>query len=152
LVGPARYFANKVACSSKITKRGSKNREIRRLLRNLFELEDLGTKDLKGIGAPGGAWAPLRSPVESRFKALHDIRLIVLVGCAEEIELLLRHWSRAKTGEGQVVSPSAEADLGKLGLTVALMERVADESHPRLALFLLATSDLRLLQQRAARL
>jgi predicted ATPase len=78
--------------------------------------------------------------------------LTVLVGREEEIELVLRHWSRAKTGEGQVVSPSAEAVLGKLGLTVALMERVADEPHPRLALFLLATNDLRLLRQRAARL
>ena len=32
----------------------------RKLLGNLFELEDLGTKGLKGIPAPGRAWAALR--------------------------------------------------------------------------------------------
>ena len=44
----------------------------RRLLGNLFELEDLGAKDLKGIAGPVGAWAALRTAsVESRFEALH---------------------------------------------------------------------------------
>ena len=44
----------------------------RRLLGNLFELEDLGPKDLKGIAGPVRAWAALRaSSVESRFEALH---------------------------------------------------------------------------------
>jgi class 3 adenylate cyclase len=44
----------------------------RKLLGNLFELEDLGSKDLKGISAPVRAWAVLRpASVESRFEALH---------------------------------------------------------------------------------
>ena len=44
----------------------------RKLLGNLFELEDLGAKDLKGIAGPVRAWAALRpSSVESRFEALH---------------------------------------------------------------------------------
>ena len=44
----------------------------RKLVGNLFELEDLGTKDLKGIAGPVRAWAALRpSVVESRFEALH---------------------------------------------------------------------------------
>ena len=43
----------------------------RKLLGNLFELEDLGAKDLKGIEGPAHAWAALRaSSVESRFEAL----------------------------------------------------------------------------------
>src|ERR1700736_3655904 len=43
----------------------------RKLLGNLFELEDLGPKDLKGIAGPAHAWAALRaSSVESRFEAL----------------------------------------------------------------------------------
>jgi class 3 adenylate cyclase len=42
----------------------------RKLLGNLFELEDLGPKDLKGIAGPAHAWAALRaSSVESRFEA-----------------------------------------------------------------------------------
>jgi Adenylate and Guanylate cyclase catalytic domain len=44
----------------------------RRLLGNLFELQDLGTKKLKGITGPVRACAALRvSSVESRFEALH---------------------------------------------------------------------------------
>jgi class 3 adenylate cyclase len=44
----------------------------RRLIGNLFELEDLGAKDLKGIGEPVRAWAALRpSSAESRFEAFH---------------------------------------------------------------------------------
>ncbi len=40
----------------------------RKLLGNLFEFEDLGAKDLKGIAGPVRAWAALRpASVESRF-------------------------------------------------------------------------------------
>ena len=63
----------------------------RRLLGNLFELEDLGPKDLKGIAGPVRAWAALRaSSAEGRFEALHPSGLTALVGREEEIELLLR--------------------------------------------------------------
>src|SRR5262249_1205538 len=44
----------------------------RRLVGNLFELEDLGTRDLKGIAGPVRAWASLRpTSMESRFEAMH---------------------------------------------------------------------------------
>ena len=76
----------------------------RKLLGNLFELEDLGAKDLKGIAGPVRTWAALRaSSAEGRFEALHATGLTALVGREEELELLLRRWSKAKTGEGQVV-------------------------------------------------
>ena len=76
----------------------------RKLVGNLFELEDLGAKDLKGIAGPVRAWAALRpASVESRFEALHASGLTELVGREEELEMLLRRWSKAKTGEGQVV-------------------------------------------------
>ena len=97
----------------------------RRLLGNLFELEDLGAKDLKGIAGPVRAWAALRaSSAESRFEALHTSGLTALVGREEELELLLRRWSKAKTGEGQVVLLSGEAGIGKSRLTAALLERL----------------------------
>ena len=108
----------------------------RRLLGNLFELEDLGAKDLKGIAGPVRAWAALRaSSVEGRFEALHASGLTDLVGREEELELLLRRWSRAKTGEGQVVLLSGEAGIGKSRLTAALLERLASEPHTRLRYF-----------------
>jgi predicted ATPase len=108
----------------------------RRLLGNLFEFEDLGAKDLKGISAPMRAWAALRpSAVESRFEALHASNLTALVGREEELELLLRRWSKAKGGEGQVVLLSGEAGIGKSRLTAALLERLAGEPHTRLRYF-----------------
>jgi class 3 adenylate cyclase len=108
----------------------------RRLLGNLFDLQDLGSPDLKGIGTPVRAWAVMRpASVESRFDALHASGLSDLVGREEELELLLRRWSRAKSGEGQVVLLSGEAGIGKSRLTAALLERLATEPHTRLRYF-----------------
>ena len=82
------------------------------------------------------AWAALRpASVESRFEALHASGLTELVGREEELELLLRRWSKAKTGEGQVVLLSGEAGIGKSRLTAALLERLAGEPHTRLRYF-----------------
>ena len=48
----------------------------RRLLGNLFEIEALGARDIKGIAEPVRAWAALRAKsVESRFEALHAVGL-----------------------------------------------------------------------------
>jgi predicted ATPase len=49
--------------------------------------------------------------------------------------LLLRRWSKAKTGEGQVVLLSGEAGIGKSRLTAALLERLASEPYTRLRYF-----------------
>ena len=108
----------------------------RKLVGNLFELEDLGAQDLKGIAGPVRAWAALRpASVEGRFEAFHASGLTELVGREEELELLLRRWSKAKTGEGQVVLLSGEAGIGKSRLTAALLERLASEPHTRLRYF-----------------
>jgi class 3 adenylate cyclase len=108
----------------------------RKLIGNLFELEDLGAKDLKGVEGPVRAWAALRpSSIESRFEAMHGSGVTELVGREEELELLLRRWSKAKTGEGQVVLLSGEPGIGKSRLTAALLERVAPEPHTRLRYF-----------------
>jgi AAA ATPase domain/Adenylate and Guanylate cyclase catalytic domain len=108
----------------------------RKLLGNLFELEDLGARDLKGARAPVRAWTALRpSGVEGRFDALHASALTELVGREEELEILLRRWSKARTSEGQVVLLSGEAGIGKSRLTAALLERLANEPHIRLRYF-----------------
>ena len=108
----------------------------RKLLGNLFELEDLGARDLKGVAGPVRAWAALRqASVEGRFEAFHASGLTELVGREEELDLLLRRWSKAKTGEGQVVLLSGEAGIGKSRLTAALLERLANEAHTRIRSF-----------------
>ena len=108
----------------------------RKLVGNLFELEDLRPRELKGIAGQVKAWAALRpSSIESRFEALHAGGLTELIGREEERELLLRRWSRAKNGEGQVVLLSGEPGIGKSRLTAALMEVIAAEPHTRLRYF-----------------
>jgi class 3 adenylate cyclase/predicted ATPase len=108
----------------------------RRLVGSLFELEDLGAKNLKGVEGLVRAWAAVRpASVESRFEALHASGLTELVGREEELDLLLRRWSKAKTGQGQVVLLSGEPGIGKSRLTAALLERLAGEPHTRLRYF-----------------
>ncbi|WP_024518601.1 adenylate/guanylate cyclase domain-containing protein [Bradyrhizobium sp. Tv2a-2] len=108
----------------------------RTLLGNLFEFQDLGSRELKGISTPVRAWAALRpSTTESRFDALHTTGLTRLVGRKEEIELLQRRWSSARMGEGQVVLLSGEAGIGKSRIAVAIMEHIATEPHTRLRYF-----------------
>jgi class 3 adenylate cyclase/predicted ATPase len=108
----------------------------RNLLGTLFELKDLGRRDLKGIAEPTQVYAVLRAgSVASRFEALHATGLTALVGRDEEFELLLRRWQRAKSGEGQIVLLSGEAGIGKSRLTAALLESLATEPHARLRYF-----------------
>jgi class 3 adenylate cyclase len=108
----------------------------RKLLGDFFELNDLGTMHLKGVNRPVPVWLVRRtSPVASRFEALHPGGLRPLVGRRQETELLLRLWSKAKAGEGEVVLFSGEAGIGKSRLTAALLQEVSSEPHTRLQCF-----------------
>jgi class 3 adenylate cyclase len=107
----------------------------RKLLGNLFELQDLGAKEVKGIAEPVHAWAALRaSAVESRFEALRGAAA-PLVGRDEEIALLLRRWEQAKAGDGQIVLISGEPGIGKSRITEAVQEHLSAEPHTRLRFF-----------------
>ena len=107
----------------------------RRLVGNLFDLEDLGAKDLKGISGPVKAWAALRpSSVESRFEALRTATT-PLVGREEELDLLLRRWEQAKRGDGWVVLISGEPGIGKSRIAETIVERLGSEPHTRLRYF-----------------
>ena len=110
----------------------------RKLLGNLFELQDLGAKDLKGIAGPVRAWAALRpSSVESRFEALRTATT-PLVGRDEEIELLMRRWEQAKAGEGQIVLVSGEPGIGKSRLAQTMRGAACRRAAHPAALLLLA--------------
>ena len=113
----------------------------RKLVGNLFELEDLGAKNLKGVEEPVRAWAALRpSSMESRFEALHANGVTELVGREEELELLLRRWSKAKIGEGQVVLLSGEPGIGKVTLDGGALGKFRDGAAHSFALLLLTAA------------
>ena len=101
-----------------------------------FEYLDLGKVEIKGFAKPVAAWQVAgKTAVTSRSHALQSSDLLPLIGRDEEMELLLRRWKRAKSGEGQVVLLSGEAGIGKSRLTVALLEQLAREPHIRLRYF-----------------
>jgi class 3 adenylate cyclase/tetratricopeptide (TPR) repeat protein len=98
----------------------------RRLVGNAFELIDLGGHDLKGVSELVHGWLVERALVtESRFDANRGSgALTPLVGREEELDLLLRRWSQAKDGEGQVVLLSGEPGIGKSRILSALRQRL----------------------------
>src|SRR5215469_1278786 len=107
----------------------------RRQIGSLFEIEDLGPQPLAGFGEPQRAWRVVgESGVVSRFEALRS-GTTPLVGRDEELDLLLRRWQQAKSGEGRVVLVSGEPGIGKSRLTAALSQRIETEPHTRIRYF-----------------
>jgi class 3 adenylate cyclase/predicted ATPase len=107
----------------------------RRLLGNLFDYRDLGGIEVKGFTAPVQAYQVLGAgAAESRFKALRTVNT-PLVGRDEEIDLLLRRWAQAKSGDGQVVLVCGEPGIGKSRISETIVERISPESHTRLRYF-----------------
>jgi tetratricopeptide (TPR) repeat protein len=107
----------------------------RRLTGGLFDYEDLGAIEIKGLAAPVVAARVLReSGTESRFEALRATAT-PLVGRDEELALLQRRWQQAKSGQGSVVLVSGEPGIGKSRLAQTLIERLAAEPHTRLRSF-----------------
>ena len=107
----------------------------RRQIGGLFECQDLGAVELKGLPVAVPAWQVLsENRALGQFEALRS-GATPLVGRDEEMELLLRRWAQAKAGNGRVVLISAEPGVGKSRLAEALAERIAAEPHVRLRYF-----------------
>ena len=107
----------------------------RRQIGGLFHLEDLGPQALAGFAEPQPAWRVIaESGVLSRFEALRSGET-PLVGREEEVELLIRRWQQAKSGDGRAVLISGEPGIGKSRLTAALAEHIESEPHTRLRYF-----------------
>jgi class 3 adenylate cyclase len=107
----------------------------RRLTGGLFDYQDLGAIEIKGLAVPVEAARVVReSGAESRFEALRAART-PLVDRDEELGLLRRRWQQAKTGEGCIVLISGEPGIGKSRLAQALVEWIAGEPYTRLRTF-----------------
>ena len=108
----------------------------RRLTGGLFDYEDLGPVEIRGLAAPVIATRVLReSAAESRFEALRS-EAAPLIGRDEELEMLLQHWGQAKAGEGRVVLISGEPGIGKsrLAQLVACAECACRDPHGRVVM------------------
>jgi len=103
---------------------------LRRMLGERFELEDIGTHELKGISKPVQVWRVIaQRDAESRFDATRARGYVPLVGRQEELGLLLRSWEASKEGRGQAVLIQGEAGIGKSRLSEALREHVSGVDH-----------------------
>ncbi len=104
-----------------------------RLIHGLFDIEERGPQELKGISTPMLLYRVVRqSAVQSRFDAAVQTGLTPLVGRAEELALLQRGWEHAKAGEGQVVLVSGEPGIGKSRLVQELKEQLPYEGATRI--------------------
>jgi predicted ATPase len=106
-----------------------------RLVRQAFELEDLGAVALKGVAELMPVWRVVDRRTPSRYddEATPD-RIPFLVGRDEELGLLRRRWQQSKEGLGQVVLLSGAAGLGKSSLVAVLRAQVGHEGYARLTL------------------
>ena len=105
-----------------------------RLVRDAFDLEDLGLHNLKGVAEPMQVFrvlGPIKADVDEDESVVADIPFIV--GRDEEMGLLLRRWEQSKEGLGQVVLIRGEAGIGKSSLVATVRHYVVQEGYTRIA-------------------
>ncbi len=108
----------------------------RRLVGGLFQCRATASIATDAAGEPIEAWQVMGEGIaEGRFEALHGPDITDLLGRDEELELLLRRWSKAKTGSSKVVLISGEPGIGKSRLTRAFRDAIAGEKHTELRFF-----------------
>ena len=93
----------------------------------LFVAEDKGQHELKGLPQPVALYRIVRASGggrRSRARALSH-----LVGRAEEFDLLVRRWERARSGQGQFVQIVGEAGIGKSRLVEEFHARLGETPH-----------------------
>jgi predicted ATPase/class 3 adenylate cyclase len=101
----------------------------RELAGGLFEYQDLGNQQLKGISKDVNAWQVIDArQSESRFHAVRSTRISPLIGREEEFEIIQRRWQRSCDSRGEVVLLCGEAGIGKSRLTQAAIEITVNDS------------------------
>jgi class 3 adenylate cyclase len=98
------------------------------LVEGLFECQNQGPAELKGIPAPLTLYRVVQEgEAQSRFQVVMRKGLTPLVGRDPEYSLLCERWQRVKDGAGQIVLLSREPGIGKSRLVEALKDTVAHE-------------------------
>jgi len=99
-----------------------------RLVAGLFDTEDRGKPELKGIEKPIRVHRVLQpSGVSSRLERAPA--LTPFVGREQELGLLLDRFEQAQEGQGQAVLIAGEAGIGKSRLVHRLRERLREAPH-----------------------
>ncbi len=100
------------------------------LTNSIFEFEELGLQNLKGISQPAGAWRALKQrKTDRRTDTMEEQDLVPFVNRSGEITLMLDRWQSARSGQGQTILLSGEAGIGKSRLLRAFAERLIEDDH-----------------------
>ena len=99
---------------------------VQRQTAGLFVAEDRGAYELKGVPAPVMLYRIVRASGGRRASARS---LIPLVGREEELNLLMRRWERASSGQGQFVQIVGEPGIGKSRLVEEFHARLGETPH-----------------------
>lgn len=104
-----------------------------RLVQGLFDCEDLGTQNLKGIAEPVRLYQVMQQGrARDRFDVLLEQGLAPMQGREREMQMLLQRWRLARDGAGQAVVLSGEPGIGKSRLIQALSQRSGEDHSSRL--------------------
>ena len=104
-----------------------------RLVDGLFNCQDLGPQELKGISSAQSLYQVQgESEVQSQFEVSVRAGLTPLVGRTEELGMLSARWEQATAGEGQAVLLSGEPGIGKSRLIQELKDRVIQAGATRI--------------------
>jgi class 3 adenylate cyclase/tetratricopeptide (TPR) repeat protein len=107
----------------------------RKLLGHMFELEDLGHKDLKGFADPVRIWSLVSTrDLDSRFEGTRGQDAEQGIGRDQELALLVDRWESALAAEGQIVGLFGEAGIGKSRMCAMLREYIGAAPHTFLRL------------------
>jgi class 3 adenylate cyclase len=106
------------------------------LVRDFFELDEIGRFELKGFPDPVLAWRVTgERQVSSRYDALHATRGVNdLIGRESEIARLGERWAAARGGAGQVVLVVGQPGFGKSRLVEEVHALAGDNERDRLVL------------------
>jgi predicted ATPase/class 3 adenylate cyclase len=105
-----------------------------KLLGGLFALSHTGEHELKGFSHLVPAWQVCgEASIESRFAAIRAGGL-PLIGRSHEMGLMRERWHLAQQGEGQILTVTGEAGIGKSRVIEALQQEIATEIHTRVNL------------------
>jgi transcriptional regulator with AAA-type ATPase domain len=104
------------------------------LVVGLFEPEDQGRHELKGISTPQPlSRVTAESAAQSRFEVTVQMGLTPLAGREYELGVLRERWTQVQTGAGQVVLLNGEAGMGKSRLVQELKDQTSQDGATRIA-------------------
>jgi class 3 adenylate cyclase/tetratricopeptide (TPR) repeat protein len=103
---------------------------VRRLAGGVFQYEDMGEQEFKGVSSPTRVFRVLGvGQAESRFEAAAQRGLTPLVGRQSELSTLIDGWRQVReTGTGRAVVLRGEAGIGKSRMVRDMRERLGDEA------------------------